>query len=150
MKLRKWVVLALFSVFAAPGFAYDHQVEGDGYDVMMDMVLRPVSLVATVIGAGVFVGVSPLTALATIPPPHDAFEKLADTIICKPAKYTFYRRVGDYRYDEGCQRAVQPPVAQPVVMAAPKPVAAEPAPEYQPPQDTNKKIDAIFQKEMMK
>lgn len=147
MKLRKWVVLALLSTLATPGFAYNHQAEGDGYDVMLDLVLRPVSLVGTIIGAGVFVGVSPLTALAAIAPPHDAFEQLGDTIVCKPFKYTFDRPVGDYRYDKGCQR---PPVAQPVVRAAPKPMVAEPAPEYQPPQDTNEKIDAIFKKEMMK
>ncbi|MGR9087079.1 MAG: hypothetical protein ACU841_08400 [Gammaproteobacteria bacterium] len=150
MKLRKWVVLVLFSTLATPGFAYDHKGESDGYDVMMDLILRPVGLAGTLIGAGVFVGVSPLTALASIPSPHDAFEKLGDTLVCKPFKYTFYRKVGDYRYDEGCARPDQPPAPQPVVRAEPKPVISEPAPEYQPPSDTNKKIDAIFKREMMK
>lgn len=150
MKLRKWVVLVLvlFSTMATPGLAYNQPVPGDGYDVMMDMVLRPVSLVATVIGAGVFVGVSPLTALAAIPYPHDSFQKLADTIVCKPYKYTFYRQVGDYRYDKGCNWRTEQPVQPVVHNEPPKPVVPEP--EFKYPDDTNKKIDAIFKKEMMK
>lgn len=148
MKLRKWVVLVLLSLVATPGLAYNQPIQSDGYDVMLDMVLRPVSLVATVIGAGVFVGVSPLTALAAIPYPHDSFEKLAETIVCKPAKYTFNRQVGDYRYDKGCNWHTQPPVQPVVYKEPPKPVVAEP--EFKYPDDTNKKIDAIFKKEMMK
>lgn len=150
MKLPKLFAFVLFAALSTSGLADNHHVENDGYNVMLDMVLRPVSLAGTVIGAGLFVGLSPLTALASIPQPHDAFEKLADTIVCKPAKYTFVRPVGDYRYDEGCRHPVPAPVAQIVPAAAPAPVVSEPAPEYQPPQDTNQKIDAMFKKEMMK
>lgn len=147
MKLLKSLVL--FAALSAPSFADSPKVESDGYDVMMDMILRPVGFVATIIGAGAFVGVSPLTAMASIPEPHDAFEKLADTIVCKPAKWAFSRPVGDYRYDEGCKSKVQPAIYHPVV-EPPKPVATEPKPSVQYPQDTNKKIDAIFKKRMMK
>lgn len=151
MKLLKMCALVVLSALSTSVFATNHQVESDGYDVMIDMILRPVGLVATVIGAGVFVGVSPLTALATIPPPHDAFEKLADTIVCKPFKYTFMRPVGDYRYDKGCKRDVPPPIAQPVVpYVAPAPVVEQPEPQVQLPEEPNKKLDAIFKKEMMK
>ena len=148
MKLRKWVVVVVFFALTTPGYAYDQRADGDAYDVMIDMVLRPVSLVATIIGAGVFVGVSPLTALATVPPPHDAFKKLADTIVCKPWKFTFNRRVGDYRYDKGCNWATEQPVQPVIQREPPKPVVMEP--EYKVPDDTNQKIDAIFKKQMMK
>lgn len=146
MKLRNVFVFTLFSVLATPGFAGNHQVESDGYDVMVDLLLRPVGLAATLIGAGIFVGVSPLTALATIPEPHDAFEKLADIIVCKPANWTFFRPTGDYRYDEGCVRKV----AVSSVVETPKAVLSNPKPRVQYPADTNKKLDAIFKKKMMK
>jgi hypothetical protein len=150
MKLLKSFAFVLFAALAAPGFADNHQVESDGYDVMMDMILRPVGIAATIIGAGVYIGASPLTAIATIPKPHDAFEKLADTIVCKPFKWTFLRPSGDYRYDEGCAGKAQPVAYQsaPPVVEPPKPVVTEPPVQY--PEDTNKKIDAIFKKEMMK
>jgi hypothetical protein len=147
MKLRKLFVFVLFTFMAAPGFADHQKVESDGYDVMIDMILRPVGIAATLIGAGVYVGVSPLTAIATIPRPHDAFEKLADTIVCKPFKWTFMRPSGDYRYNEGCAPKPRPVVYQPVPVAVPpRPVVSEPA--VTP--DVNKRIDAIFKREMMK
>ncbi len=150
MKLRKLFVFALFAALAVPGFADDHKVESDGYDVMIDMILRPVGIAATIIGAGAYIGVSPLTAIATIPEPHDAFVKLADTIVCKPFKWTFLRPSGDYRYDEGCARKVHPVVYQPIRAAveSPKPMVTEPPAQYY--HDTNKAIDARFKKEMMK
>jgi hypothetical protein len=147
MKLLKSFVFVLFAALAAPSFA-NHKSQGDAYDVMIDMILRPVGLVSTVIGAGIFVGVSPLTALAAIPAPHDSFEKLANTIICKPFKWTFERPVGDYRYDGDCTPKARPVVYQPAprIVEPPKPVVSEPP----MPPDVNKKIDAIFKKEMMK
>lgn len=149
MKLGKLFVFVLCAALAVPSFADNHKVESDGYDVMMDMILRPVGLAATIIGGGIFVGVSPLTAMAAIPAPHDAFEKLADTIVCKPAKWTFVRPSGDYRYDEGCAGKVQPVAYQPTppVVEPSKPVVNPPV---QYPHDTNKKIDTIFKKRMMK
>jgi hypothetical protein len=148
MKLYKLFFFALLIVMAAPGFADHHQkVESDGYDVMIDMILRPVGIAATLIGAGAYVGVSPLTAIATIPRPHDAFVKLADTIVCKPFKWTFMRPSGDYRYNEGCAPKPRPVVYQPVPVAVPpRPVVSEPAAIP----DVNKKIDTIFKREMMK
>jgi hypothetical protein len=150
MKLLKSVVFVLFAALAAPSFADNHKVESDGYDVMLDMILRPVGIAATIMGAGAFIGLSPLTAIATIPKPHDAFVKLADTIVCKPFKWTFSRPVGDFRYNEGCARKVRPVAYQPAppVIVPPKPVVTEPPIQY--PQDTDEKIDEIFKKEMMK
>ena len=150
MKLRKLFVFALFAALAAPGFADSPKVESDGYDVMIDMILRPVGIASTLIGAGIFVGTSPLTGLASIPAPHDAFEKLGNTIVCKPFKWTFLRPSGDYRYDADCAGKVHPVVYQPAppVAELPKTVAIEPPVQY--PDDINKKIDTLFKKEMMK
>jgi hypothetical protein len=152
MKMRKLFVLVLFAAWTAPGFADNNKVQSDGYDVIGDMILRPFGMATTIIGAGIFVGASPLTGLASIPAPHDAFEKLADTIVCKPFKWTFSRPVGDYEYNEGCTPKVQPVAVvyqpTPSVVEPPKPVLSE-YPAHSP-QNTNKKIDAIFEKEMLK
>jgi len=100
MKFLKLFVCATTLLISNTCFATGNG-KADGYDVVIDMVLRPVSFVGTVTGAVVYVGLSPLTAIATIPAPHDAFVLLADTIVVKPAKYTFVRPVGDYTYNEG-------------------------------------------------
>jgi len=100
MKFLKLFVCATTLLLSSTCFATGHG-KADGYDVVIDMVLRPVSFVGMITGAVVYVGLSPLTAIATIPSPHNAFVLLADTIIVKPAKYTFVRPVGDYTYNEG-------------------------------------------------
>jgi hypothetical protein len=150
MKLRKLFVFALFAVLAAPSFAYNQKVESDGFDVIIEMPVRAFTFGFMVGGFGIFAAISPLTGLMTIPPPHDAFPKLWDILVCKPAKYTFRRPIGDYRYNEGCARKIQPAVYQlaPPVVVPPKPVVYESESAVAP--DVNKKIDAIFKKEMMK
>lgn len=68
---------------------------------LIDVILyRPLGLVATVVGSAAFVAISPLTAFAAISPPHDAFEKTADLLIMKPAKYTFDRPLDVYYPDD--------------------------------------------------
>ena len=103
MKLVKSFAFVLLLAISSSSFAEGTTTsEPDGYDVMMDAVfLRPLGFVGTMVGSALFVGLSPLVAVASIPAPHDAFEKLADTIVVKPAKYTFVRPVGDYDYNEG-------------------------------------------------
>ncbi len=67
--------------------------------VMWDVLFyRPVGFIATVIGTGVFIGISPLTAFASIPAPHDAFVKTGKILILSPANYTFVRHLGDRRF----------------------------------------------------
>jgi hypothetical protein len=64
--------------------------------VLLDVLLyRPVGLAVTIIGSAVFVGVSPLIALASIPKPHDAFAKMSEILVLAPAGYTFVRPIGD-------------------------------------------------------
>ena len=151
MKLRKLFVFTLFAALSAPGFADKQVVESDGYDLIGEMIIRPFSMATTLVGAGVYVGISPLTALFMIPEPHDSFVMLADTIVCQPFKWTFMRPIGDYEYKEGCARKVQPVAVvhqtAPPVVEPPKPVVTEPPAQY--PQH-NEQIDAIFKKEMMK
>ena len=102
MKWVKSLSLVLALAFSSASFAATPVNEPDGHDVMMDAVfLRPLGFVGIVVGSAVFIGLSPLVAIASIPAPHDAFERLADTIIVKPAKFTFERPVGDYDYNEG-------------------------------------------------
>jgi hypothetical protein len=147
MKKIRSLVLLVSVAIATPSLAQtQQQVESDGYDVMMDIFLRPVGIVGTIVGAGLFVGLSPITALAAIPSPHDAFEKLGNTIVCKPFKWTFYRPVGDYEYDGDCTR--RPPAPMPVVQRVEPAPAPVPPPVEQP--SINKKLDRIFEKEMMK
>lgn len=78
------------------------------------MALRPLGLVTTVIGSAFFIASSPLTALASIPEPHDAFESSYKILILAPARYTFERPVGDRTMMDGydTQFGRQPPGSQ--------------------------------------
>jgi hypothetical protein len=69
-------------------------------DVVVEILMaRPLGLVGTIVGIGVFTAISPLTALAQIAPPHDAFEKTADALVFAPAWFTFQRPLGYYCFD---------------------------------------------------
>jgi hypothetical protein len=59
------------------------------------LIYRPIGLAATLAGVGLFVGISPLTALASIPRPHDAFPQAFDILVNTPGAYTFIRPLGD-------------------------------------------------------
>ena len=100
MKKRKLLVFALFSVLTVPGFADNHIVKNDGSDYIREMIVRPLGLVTTIVGAGLYVGISPITALFMIPKPHDSFVKLAHIMVCNPFKWTFMRPIGDFAYTE--------------------------------------------------
>ncbi|MGR8940563.1 MAG: hypothetical protein ACU83V_08200 [Gammaproteobacteria bacterium] len=56
---------------------------------------RPVGLAVTLVGTGLFVGLSPLTALASVPEPHDAFHQTYKLLVAAPAGYTFVRPIGN-------------------------------------------------------
>jgi len=66
-----------------------------GFVILDVLFYRPMGFAATIIGAGAFIGLSPLTAFASIPEPHDAFVKTAKILILAPAAYTFIRPLGD-------------------------------------------------------
>ncbi len=67
----------------------------DSAFVLFDVIVyRPLGLVATIIGSALYVGLSPLTALASIPPPHDAFARVGDILVVAPAAYTLSEAAG--------------------------------------------------------
>lgn len=87
----------ILSVMCCSSVAHSQTVENlDPGFVILDVLLyRPVGLALTVVGTGAFIGLSPLTALASIPEPHDAFAKTGKILILAPGAYTFIRPVGD-------------------------------------------------------
>ena len=87
----------LLSAMCCSAVAHSQSVEeNDPGFVLLDVLFyRPLGLVATVIGTGAFIGLSPLTAFASIPEPHDAFLKTSKILILAPAAYTFIRPLGD-------------------------------------------------------
>ena len=105
MKIIQLLLLVFAVSFASPGFAQKPTINADGYDVLIDVVLRPLGFVETIAGTAIFAVLSPLTALASLPSMQtDAFVELADTLIVKPAKFTFVRPTGDYNYKEGLEK----------------------------------------------
>ena len=109
MKKRKLLVFALFSVLTVPGFADNHVVKNDVYDYMAEMIARPWGIVTIIGGAGLYVAISPITALFMIPKPHDSFERLADNMVYTPFKWTFMRPLGDFaNTEESSARRAQP------------------------------------------
>lgn len=91
MKIKQ-IIVAWLLVVASPAHS-DPITQQSIY--FFDIVLyRPVGLIATAIGSAVFVATSPLTALATISPPHDAFDIAAGMMVVAPAKFTFDRPLG--------------------------------------------------------
>ncbi len=87
----------LLSVICGSAIAQPQSIDktGPGFILLDVLLYRPVGLVATVIGSVVFVGVSPLIGLASIPEPHDAFAKMSEILVLAPAGYTFVRPIGD-------------------------------------------------------
>ena len=96
--LRKLIIsLTLLSIiaFSVPSFAESPYQKYDPLFAIVDVVIiRPLGLVGTIAGAALFVGLSPITALAQISPPHDAFEKIGHALVVTPAEYTFNRPLG--------------------------------------------------------
>lgn len=95
--MAKWTLVGLLLIMTSTARA--DEIRTDAF--LVDVILaRPTGLVATVCGSALFLALSPLTALATIPPPHDAFEIAANKLILAPADFTFSRRVGDFQLDK--------------------------------------------------
>ena len=93
-----FLVLTLLLTVSISTPAYAEEMD-EGYSpflVVPDILIyRPFGFAFTLIGTGLFAVMSPLTAFASISPPHDAFEKTADILILAPARYTFIRPLGN-------------------------------------------------------
>lgn len=96
MRARK-VISILLMVFSLSANAAETMDAGT--NIIDIIIYRPIGFVATVAGAGLFIGISPLTAFAAISPPHDAFERAAKILVLAPAKFTFDRPMGVYSPD---------------------------------------------------
>lgn len=89
------LVLASLSTPVAATNAMDCRHRNYAMNVLTDtFVIRPVGLGVTLAGGALFVGLSPLTALASIPEPHDSFEKVGSVLVGAPYAYTFVRPLG--------------------------------------------------------
>ncbi|MGH8533108.1 MAG: hypothetical protein ACREV1_10400 [Gammaproteobacteria bacterium] len=101
MKLLKHAILSVLLLSTNLTYAENPRASNyDAQDVAVEtVILRPIGLIGTIVGTALFVGTSPLTALASIAPQHDAFAKAADAFIVTPFNYTFVRSFGDYTYD---------------------------------------------------
>lgn len=93
-----FLVLTLISTISISTPVYAKNVEENysPFFVIPDILIyRPLGVAATAVGAGLFVLISPFTALAQISSPHDAFEKTSNILIMGPGRYTFARPVGN-------------------------------------------------------
>jgi len=110
-KLISFVIL--LSTVACSTVPHSQRVEEvePGFVILDVLFYRPVGLLATVIGTGAFIGISPLTAFASIPAPHDAFIKTGKILVLSPAAYTFIRPVGDRDFPYHLWQSKQKPVA---------------------------------------
>jgi hypothetical protein len=136
-KLISFVIL--LSATCCSTVVHSRSVEqADPGFVLLDVLFyRPVGLAATVIGTGVFIGLSPLTALASIPKPHDAFAKTANILILAPGAYTFIRPLGDREFPYHAPPYKYKPQGthQNNVMPKQRPVTST-VPDVQPPRST--------------
>ncbi len=83
---------ALMCATAAPSADAILEFDGPptGEQMAVDLVIvRPLSLVGTVIGVGIFVVALPFNALTL------NFKEPAQALVLEPAKYTFTRKLGD-------------------------------------------------------
>lgn len=95
---RIFLVLAIMSALflSAPVNAGDTEENHSPFFVIPDILIyRPIGIAVTAVGAALFVATSPLTAIAQISPPHDAFEQMSDILIMAPGRYTFQRPAGN-------------------------------------------------------
>ena len=85
------VFLALcMALSAVPALAGEPK---DGMEVAADvLIVRPVSLVAAVVGTAVFIVALPFSI------PSGSVEKTGKLLVADPFKYTFARPVGDFDY----------------------------------------------------
>jgi len=131
MKKTSVIVLFVAICWAASSHAQGAE-KTDPLFVFADvLVYRPLGLAVTAAGIGLFVAMIPLTALASIPEPHDAFKKMARILVEAPAAYTFTRPLGDRGVSVGPPAYLRKPRVVPP--AQPKPSAPAPSSLPKPP-----------------
>jgi hypothetical protein len=91
-RLTACLTAATIAAGAAAAPPPDEPITGDkGSDMLIDLVvMRPIGLVTTVIGAAAFVVALPFTV------PTGTVEESARMMVGRPAEYTFNRPLGDF------------------------------------------------------
>ena len=108
MKIIEFLLLMSVLVFSSSSFAdnstgterkHIDTVETAGLDTVLDIPLRLGGFATTLVGAGLFIGTSPITGIMTSFRPHNAIQKAAEFLVVRPGMYTFVRPTGDFNYD---------------------------------------------------
>ncbi|MGD0959270.1 MAG: hypothetical protein ABSB19_05625 [Methylomonas sp.] len=90
--MKKILILAMLLAFTPTVNSAESKVLGIYF---FDITLyRPAGIVATIAGSAIFVSILPLTAIAAISPPNDAFDKTVNALVLTPFNYTFNRPLG--------------------------------------------------------
>ena len=97
--MKKHILILITALLASINTANAKPFQASLLDVVDILIYRPAGLATTIAGTGLFIGISPLTALTSISPPHDAFNRAAAILIVTPAKFTFDRPLGVYYPD---------------------------------------------------
>jgi hypothetical protein len=143
-KLISFVILLSAACCSSVAHSQSAEQADPGFVLLDVLIYRPVGVAATIIGTGVFIGLSPLTALASIPKPHDAFVKTGNILILAPAAYTFVRPLGDRDFPYHAPTHKYKPVATQQNAVMPKPRHSVPtAPDVQPEQNTPDPIQGL-------
>lgn len=88
----KPMIFALLLAISSPSFA---KMELPLFSAYSDaLVYRPIGLVATICGTVGFAVLSPMLAVGSIWPPHDAIGDAAESLMVSPARFTFARPLG--------------------------------------------------------
>ncbi|MDD2661285.1 MAG: hypothetical protein PHY54_16670 [Methylococcales bacterium] len=108
MKITGFLVVISALIFSASSFAESSAgtekkqiaiVDTQGLDTVLDIPLRLGGFATTLVGAGLFIGTSPITGIMTSFRPHNAIQKAAEFLVVRPGMYTFVRPTGDFYYD---------------------------------------------------
>lgn len=65
-------------------------------NVWPELFLRPIGVISSALGAGLFVATLPFAAVANIPEPHNAFDHTYEAFVKTPVRFTFARPIGEY------------------------------------------------------
>lgn len=79
-----------------PAMTVQKESPTDIENVWPELILRPVGVLSSAIGAGFFLATLPFAAIANIQEPHDAFDHTYEAFIKTPVRFTFVRPIGKY------------------------------------------------------
>jgi len=112
-------VLALFITPATQTQAGERLVDGSGGAYLAEVVVRPVSLAGTILGAGFYIITWPFSKAS------GSSEATKRELIDKPFDATFKRKFGDFSSLKN-PKVAPTPATHPIAKAQPTPVAKTP------------------------